>query len=84
MADIRGLRAVDTHLLERPIAGYVSSEAYQAARHETQDIIRFGLQLAALETYARSARSRCIVCETLLPRTGFHLRRRRYFALHQQ
>lgn len=49
MADIRALHAVDTHLLERLIAGYTSSEVYQVARHETPDTIRFELRLTALE-----------------------------------
>ncbi len=49
MADIRPLVMVDPSLLERLItAGYTSTEAYQVAREETPDRIRFELRLIRL------------------------------------
>ena len=50
MADIRPLVMVDQSLLERLItAGYTSTEAYQVAREETPDRIRFELRLIQLD-----------------------------------
>ena len=50
MADIRPLVMVDQSLLERLItAGYTSTEAYQVAREETPDRIRFELWLIQLD-----------------------------------
>ena len=50
MADIRPLVTVEQSLLERLItAGYTSTEAYQVAREETPDRIRFELWLIQLD-----------------------------------
>ncbi|HEY1390132.1 MAG TPA: GNAT family N-acetyltransferase [Ktedonobacterales bacterium] len=49
MVVIRPLSDIDAALLERLITGYTSSEMYRVTRVETLDMIRFELQLIALE-----------------------------------
>ena len=49
MADIRQLHEIDQPLLERLITSYTSVEAYQVAKEETPDLVRFDLRLIHLD-----------------------------------